>query len=97
VVLARVWLCFIVLGLAFFGFGVGSLNLFYLLRANGTLLIEHGWMALMDGGASQLAELLLTGYASMASYAVFKACEYRIAHWLAEPDAPRTDTYIEKH
>jgi hypothetical protein len=51
VVLARVWVCFIVMRLAFFGFGVGSLNLFYLLRANGNLLIEHGWMALMDGGA----------------------------------------------
>ena len=84
VVLSRVWLSFIVLGLAFFGFGAGSLNLFYLLRANTTLVLEHGWMALADGGAQQLAELLFTGYLSMASYVVFKACEYRLAHWLTD-------------
>ena len=85
VVLARTGLTFVVLGLSFFGFGVGSLNLFYLLRASTTLVLDNGWMALMDGGAQQLAELLLTGYLSMASYIVFKACEYRLAHWLADP------------
>ena len=84
-VLSRVWLSFIVLGLAFFIFGVGSLNLFYLLRANTNLVFEHGWMALMDGAARQLGELLFTGYLSMAAYVVFKACEYRLAHWLADP------------
>ena len=84
VVLRRVWLTFIVMGLAFFSFGVGSLNLFYLLQANGTLLLEYGWVAVMEGGLRQLAELLVTGYASMAAYTVFKACEYRLAHWLAD-------------
>ena len=84
VVLRRVWLTFIVMGLAFFSFGVGSLNLFYLLQANGTLLLEYGWVAVMEGGLHQLAELLVTGYASMAAYIVFKACEYRLAHWLAD-------------
>ena len=38
----------------------------------------------MEGGLVQLAELLVTGYASMAAYTVFKACEYRLAHWLAD-------------
>lgn len=84
VVLGRLWLCFIVMGLSFFAFGVGSLNLFYLLRANGSFLLEHGLMALLDGGARQLTELLLTGYLSMLAYVVFKACEHRLAHWLAD-------------
>ena len=84
VVLRRVWLTFIVMGLAFFSFGVGSLNLFYMLQANGSLLLEYGWVAVMEGGLRQLAELLVTGYASMAAYTVFKACEYRLAHWLAD-------------
>jgi hypothetical protein len=84
-VLSRVWLSFLVLGLSFFGFGVGTLNLFYLLRANTSLVLENGWMALADGGGEQLLELLVTGYLSMAAYVVFKACEYRLAHWLGDP------------
>jgi hypothetical protein len=32
----------------------------------------------------QLAELLLNGYLAMAAYVVFKACEYRLSHWLAD-------------
>jgi hypothetical protein len=82
VVLARIWLTFVVMGLAFFTFGVGTLNLFFLLQANANLLIEHGWLAAMEGGAQQLLELLVTGYASMAAYTVFKTCEHRLAHWL---------------
>jgi hypothetical protein len=84
VVLGRIWLSFVVLGASFFAFGVGSLNLFYLLRANGNLLLENGWLAVMDGGVQQLAELLLNGYLAMAAYVVFKACEYRLSHWLAD-------------
>ena len=84
VVLGRVWLTYIVMGLSFFAFGVGSLNLFYLMQANTQLVLEHGWMALMDGALRQLLELLVTGYLSMAAYVVFKACEYRLAHWLGD-------------
>ena len=72
-VLSRIWLTFVVMGLSFFGFGVGSLNLFYLLQANANLLLHHGWMAVMDGGLQQLGELLVTGYLSMAAYTDFKA------------------------
>ena len=86
VVLARRWLTFIVLGLAFFVFGSGSLNLFFLLKANGELLVTHGWQAAMDGAAQQLIELLITGYLSMAAYVVFKACEHSLVHGLV--DAP---------
>jgi hypothetical protein len=74
-VLSRRWAAFLVLGLAFFAFGVGTLNLFMLLRVNAELIAEHGWQAAMDGGLQQLGELLLTGYASMAAYLVAKVCE----------------------
>ena len=84
VVLRRAGLTFGVMGLAFFVFGVGSLNLFYLLQANAKLLFDHGWMAVMDGGLQQLLELLVTGYGSLMAYTVFKACEYRLSHWLAD-------------
>jgi hypothetical protein len=88
VVLQRRWLTFIVMGLAFLGFGVGTLNLIYMAQANLRLLVDFGWQAVRDGGGQQLFEVLLTGYLSMAAYLVFKACEYRLVHWLGdEPTA----------
>jgi hypothetical protein len=78
------WATYLCLGLSFFVFGTGTLNLFYLFRANSDFLWMHGWQALMDGGFAQLAELLVTGYFSMAAYIVFKACEHRLVHWLGE-------------
>ncbi|MBP9149549.1 MAG: hypothetical protein KBG00_12290 [Rhodoferax sp.] len=84
VVLRRTWLCFVVMGLGFFAFGLGTLNLIYIARANATLLMEHGWQAMMDGGLLQLVEILLTGYASLAAYIVFKACEHKLALGLSE-------------
>ncbi|MES2948922.1 MAG: hypothetical protein V4858_10320 [Pseudomonadota bacterium] len=84
VILRPYWLCFIVMGLSFFGFGLGTLNLIYVFKANADLLVTHGWMALMDGGLLQLFEILLTGYASLLAYIVFKACEYRLAHGLTD-------------
>ncbi|MBI5258031.1 MAG: hypothetical protein HY855_16130 [Burkholderiales bacterium] len=86
VVLRRLWLSFVVMVLSFFAFGIGSLNLFYLLRANANLLLDHGWQAVMDGGLAQLAELLFSGFAAMAAYIVFKTCEHRLVHWLGEPN-----------
>ncbi|MCX8520215.1 MAG: hypothetical protein ORN28_01610 [Rhodoferax sp.] len=83
VVLARIWLTFLVLGASFFVFGAGSYNLFFLLRSNGQLLLEYGWDAVMEGGLAQLLELILTGYLSMAAYVVFKACEHRLSVWLS--------------
>lgn len=88
VVLSRRWLTFVVLGLSFTAFGAGTLNLYVLLKANLALLVEHGWMAAMDGGAQQLVELLISGYASMAAYVIFKACEYRLVHWLGDASGP---------
>lgn len=77
-VLSRRWATFILLGLAFFCFGAGTLNLFMLLRANAELIATHGWQAIMDGGLRQLVELLLTGYASVAAYVVLKVCEFAL-------------------
>ncbi len=85
-VLTRGWLCFIVMLLSFFAFGVGSLNLFMLLRANATLLLDNGWQAVMDGGLQQSLELLWNGLVAMAAYLVFKTCEYRLVHWLGNAD-----------
>ena len=85
-VLGRRPLAFVVMGLAFFVFGAGSLNLFFLLNANAHVLLEHGWRAVMDGALRQLVELLFTGYLSLAAYLVFKACEHALVHALSDPD-----------
>jgi hypothetical protein len=82
-VFTRSWLTFLVMGLAFFLFGVGTYNIFMLLNANIGLIANYGWQALMDGAARQFVELIVTGYLSMAAYVVFKTCEYRLAHDLA--------------
>ena len=76
--------CFAVMGLSFFAFGLGTLNLIYVTQANAHLLLEHGWQAALDGGLWQLAEIVFTGYASLVAYIVFKACEYRLAHGLTQ-------------
>jgi hypothetical protein len=86
IVLSRRWLAFLVMGFAFFVFGVGTYNIFLMLSANLRLIAEYGWQAIMDGAARQLAELIVTGYLSMSAYVVFKTCEYRLAHDLAGDD-----------
>jgi len=83
-VFSRRWLTFLVMGLAFLGFGAGTYNLFFLLKASTELVFEHGFMALADGAARQMFELLVTAYLSMAAYVMFKACEHCLVHWLAE-------------
>lgn len=84
-VIRRRWLTFVVMGMGFFGFGLGTLNLFMVLKANTELLAGFGWQAVMEGGLQQLAELLLTGYLSLACYLVFKACEFALVRQLTEP------------
>jgi hypothetical protein len=97
-VLSRRWLTFLVMGLAFFVFGAGTYNLVMLFNANIDFISRYGWEALMDGAARQLVELVVTGYLSMAAYVVFKTCEYRLAHDLAEaePPPPPADAADEK-
>ena len=87
IVLARRWLTFIVMGLSFFVFGVGTVNLFMLFRENADYISRYGWEALMDGAARQLVELLVTGYVSIGAYLVFDACKYQLVHHLTDPVA----------
>ena len=84
IVLSRIWATFLVLGMAFFIFSVSSLNLVRLLSGNLALLAEYGWMAVRDGALRQLAELVVTGYLSVAAYVVLKTCEHRLSHWLGD-------------
>jgi hypothetical protein len=90
VVLTRPWLTFVVMGLAFFCFGMVSLNLLHLLRSNAELILDNGVMALSDGGGRQLLELVVNGYFAMLAYVVMKTCEHTLSHWLADstPFAP---------
>lgn len=91
-VLSRRWLTFIVMGLAFFVFGAGTVNIAMLFSANAEFIARYGWQAVMDGAALQFGELVATGYLSMAAYVVFKVCEQRLAAELASPPiekAPR--------
>jgi len=85
-VLSRLWLTFVVLGLSFLAFGVGTLNLGLLLMANARLLGNYGWQAIRDGGLEQLLELAATGYLSIAAYVILKTCEHRLSHWLGHED-----------
>jgi len=91
-VLSRRWLTFIVMGLAFLLFGAGTVNLLMVFSANLTFIGHYGWEALMEGGARQFVELVVTGYLSMAAYVVFKTCEHRLVDDLSHPPPPEKKT-----
>jgi hypothetical protein len=55
--------------------GLSSYNLFFLLKANLLLVIDHGWMQLMEGAAEELFMLSAYGVIGLLAYIVFKACE----------------------
>ena len=84
-VLTRRWLTFAVMCTSFGLFGAGTLNLFSMFGANWDLITQHGAMALKDGAAQQLFELLLTLFIAMLNYVIFKACEYRLVQGLIYP------------
>jgi hypothetical protein len=92
VVLARRWLCFIVLCLSFLLFGVGTLNLINMFRLNINLIADNGSMALADGAAQQLVELIVTLLLSMAAYVVFKACEHALVDGLTHFEKPEENS-----
>jgi hypothetical protein len=95
VVLAHRWATFIVMGLAFFVFGAGTVNLFMLFRTNVELVSEYGWQALEDGAFAQFVELFVTGYVSMLAYVVFKACESKLVRDLLTSSVQRSETGCE--
>ena len=70
--------------LSFAVFGVGTVNLFNVFRANVDVIASNGFTALADGAALQFVELLLTLMVCMLAYLVFKACEYRLVHLLSD-------------
>jgi hypothetical protein len=68
-------LTFVAMGALFLLFGVTSVNLFVLLKANIDLFLEYGTMVIADGALQQLVELLGSAYLSMVFYVLFKVCE----------------------
>ena len=68
-------LTFALMGFCFVMFGVTSINLFFLLKANISLFVEYGLMVIDDGALDQLFELLGMAYLSMMFYIIFKVCE----------------------
>ena len=68
-------LTFVLLGVFFLLFGLTSINLFFLLKANLYLFLEYGLMVIDDGALEQLAELLGSAYLSMLFWLLFRICE----------------------
>ena len=56
-------------------FGLTSYNIFFLLKANITLVVDYGVMALLDGAFKELIVLFVYGVVSLAAYILIKACE----------------------
>ncbi len=71
------------LTLCFSLFGIASVNLFLMLRANLRFIAEHGIDALTEGGALQLLLLAGTAYVAMAFYTLAKWFEYRLMDRMA--------------
>ncbi|MGA0608926.1 hypothetical protein [Caldimonas sp. KR1-144] len=63
------------------GLGALSVNLYHQLNANLALIREHGVMALDDGAAQQLIELIAQALAATLFYAGVKVCEKLIVEW----------------
>ena len=76
------------LTLCFSLFGIASLNLFLMLRANLRFIAEHGVDALAEGGALQLLLLAGTAYVAMAFYTLAKWFEYRLMDRMAGKRPP---------
>ena len=87
IVLRRPWLAFLSMGICFLLFGVTSFNLIVLLRANLRLWFDYGTMVIADGALVQLLQLIAFGYASLAFYVLFKACEHALVERLVRDDA----------
>jgi hypothetical protein len=87
----RPWLTFFLMGVSFLLFGLMTLNIFVLLKANLDLYSTYGTMVIADGALLQLAELIGLGYLSMLFYVLSKACEHvLVRHLTCEPKADRT-------
>ena len=56
-------------------FGLITLNLLHVLRANFEFLSSYGIDAVREGGLRQLLEVVVSGYFAAACYVLFKLCE----------------------
>lgn len=56
-------------------FGLCSYNIFFLVKANITLIFDYGTMALFDGAFAQLIMLTFYGIISLACFLVFEGCK----------------------
>ena len=83
---------FFLMGASFLLFGVITLNLFVLFKASIDLSLQYGVMALIDGAALQLFELILYGYLSMFFYLMFKTCERILVESLVHPYAEEVES-----
>jgi hypothetical protein len=73
---------FIICGISFALFGLVSIDLVRLLKANLTLFVDYGTMVIGDGALQQLGGLVLYGYLSLALFIVFKTSEHVLVHRL---------------
>lgn len=69
------WACFGLMTLSFIAFGLLTLDLVRLVTANAAFLFDNGWQGLLDGGLTQLLELLASCVGAMAAWLLFKLCE----------------------
>ncbi len=56
-------------------FGLCSFNIFFLAKANITLVLDFGLTALADGAFIELLMLSLYGIISLACFLIFEACK----------------------
>lgn len=64
--------------------GLLTLNIFNLLSANWAFISQYGFMALREGAALQLLELVLTGFISVLVYLLFKLTESVLVDWIKQ-------------
>ena len=69
------WLTYALMGAFFMLFGVTSVDLFFLLKANINLFIEYGTMVIADGALQQLFELLGLLILSAGFFVLCSVCE----------------------
>lgn len=72
----------VVMTICFLMFGYFSINIFVLLQANIALIRDFGLMALADGAAHQLLEIVMSGFASIVFFSGWKVCERLIVNWV---------------
>jgi heme exporter protein D len=69
-------------------FAWNSYNLITVAMASVHFLSEHGALAVKEGGARQIIEIVFSGYLSLIFYLGFKGCEHElVARWWNRHDS----------